>query len=107
MNKNIVILVGVAVLAGLAYMFVGQDKGGMQSAEGPKIGIILGYTGPIESLTPDMALGAEMAIKEANDSGNSSWGQRHLFGADSPVLILQPRPRPQNVWSPRTRLRRW
>ena len=35
-----------------------------------KIGIILGFTGPIESLTPDMAAGAELAIAEANASGN-------------------------------------
>ena len=35
-----------------------------------KIGIVLGFTGPIESLTPDMAAGAEMAIAEANASGN-------------------------------------
>ena len=35
-----------------------------------KIGIILGFTGPIESLTPDMASGAELAISEANASGN-------------------------------------
>ena len=34
-----------------------------------KLGIILGYTGPIESLTPDMAMGAELAISEANKSG--------------------------------------
>jgi len=34
-----------------------------------KIGVILGYTGPIESLTPDMAAGAELAMKEVNDSG--------------------------------------
>ncbi len=35
-----------------------------------KIGVILGFTGPIESLTPDMAAGAELAMKEVNDSGN-------------------------------------
>jgi branched-chain amino acid transport system substrate-binding protein len=34
-----------------------------------KIGVILGYTGPIESLTPDMAASAELAFKEINDSG--------------------------------------
>jgi len=34
-----------------------------------KIGIILGFTGPIESLTPHMAAGAEMAMKEVTDSG--------------------------------------
>ena len=39
-------------------------------ADEVKIGVILGYTGPIESLTPDMADGAELAMKEVNDSGN-------------------------------------
>ena len=34
-----------------------------------KVGVILGFTGPIESLTPDMAKSAEMAFKEASDSG--------------------------------------
>ncbi len=33
------------------------------------IGVILGFTGPIESLTPDMAAAAELAMKEVNDSG--------------------------------------
>ena len=34
-----------------------------------KVGVILGYTGPLESLTPDMAASAELAFKEVNDSG--------------------------------------
>lgn len=34
-----------------------------------KIGVLQGFTGPIESLTPPMALAAELAIKEASDSG--------------------------------------
>jgi len=38
-------------------------------AEEIKIGIVLGYTGPLESITPDMAAGAEMAIDEVNASG--------------------------------------
>ncbi len=38
-------------------------------ADDIKIGIILGYTGPIESLTPDMASGAELALAEASESG--------------------------------------
>ncbi|SOH92954.1 branched-chain amino acid transport system substrate-binding protein [Monaibacterium marinum] len=38
-------------------------------AETANIGIILGFTGPIESLAPDMAAGAELAIAEANTSG--------------------------------------
>ena len=41
----------------------------MTSAETIKLGVILGYTGPIESLTPDMAAGAELAIKEVSKSG--------------------------------------
>ena len=38
-------------------------------AEEVKIGIILGFTGPIESLTPDMGAGAELAIAEVNGGG--------------------------------------
>ena len=34
------------------------------------IGVILGFTGPIESLTPQMAASAEMALTEVNESGN-------------------------------------
>ena len=37
--------------------------------EGIKVGVLLGFTGPIESLTPDMASGAELAMKEVNNSG--------------------------------------
>ena len=38
-------------------------------AEDVKVGVLLGFTGPIESLAPDMAAGAELAFKEASDSG--------------------------------------
>ncbi|WMS43675.1 ABC transporter substrate-binding protein [Acuticoccus sp. MNP-M23] len=38
-------------------------------AEDVKIGVLLGFTGPLESLSPAMASGAEMAMKEATDSG--------------------------------------
>ena len=34
-----------------------------------KIGVILGFTGPIESLTPDMAASAELAMTEVTESG--------------------------------------
>lgn len=34
-----------------------------------KVGVILGYTGPIESLTPQMADSAELAFKEVSESG--------------------------------------
>ena len=38
-------------------------------AEEIKIGVILGFTGPIESLTPSMADGAELAMAEVTESG--------------------------------------
>ncbi len=41
-----------------------------------KIGVILGFTGPIESLTPAMAASAELAFKEASDSGSLLGGQK-------------------------------
>ncbi|NNV12533.1 ABC transporter substrate-binding protein [Roseobacter sp. HKCCD9010] len=34
------------------------------------LGVILGFTGPIESLTPHMADGAELAMAEVTESGN-------------------------------------
>lgn len=43
--------------------------GPAMAGEEIKIGIELGYTGPIESIAPVMAQSAEMAIKEVNDSG--------------------------------------
>lgn len=38
-------------------------------AEDVKLGIIFGFTGPIESLTQPMAAAAELAMKEATESG--------------------------------------
>ncbi len=34
-----------------------------------KVGVILGFTGPIESITPNMADSAELAFKEVSESG--------------------------------------
>ncbi len=49
-----------------------------------KMGIILGYTGPIESLTPDMKNSAEMAFKEVSDSGKLLGGETiSVVSADS------------------------
>ena len=44
-------------------------------AENIKMGVILGFTGPIESLTPTMAGSAELAFKEASDSGSLLGGE--------------------------------
>ena len=43
---------------------------------GIKMGIILGFTGPIESLTPAMAASAELAFNEASDSGSLLGGKK-------------------------------
>ena len=49
-----------------------------------KMGIILGFTGPIESLTPAMAASAELAFKEASDSGSLLGGKKiEVMRADS------------------------
>ena len=40
-----------------------------------KIGVLLGFTGPIESLTPPMANSADLAFKEISDSGQFLGGK--------------------------------
>ena len=44
---------------------------GAAAAEDVKIGILIGFTGPIESLTSHMAAAAEAAIAEVNASGKA------------------------------------
>ena len=63
--KKSIVLATVAALSAMPAM-----------AETVKIGVLLGFTGPIESLTPDMAAGAEMAMAEASDSGNFMNGSK-------------------------------
>ncbi|UYV39182.1 ABC transporter substrate-binding protein [Rhodobacteraceae bacterium D3-12] len=57
MKKLLMATAMTALMAGSAY------------AEEIKLGIILGFTGPIESITPAMGDGAELAMKEVSDSG--------------------------------------
>ncbi|WP_421704248.1 ABC transporter substrate-binding protein [Aliiroseovarius sp.] len=47
---------------------------GAAQAEDVKLGVILGFTGPIESLTPHMAAGAELAMEEVTASGKFMGG---------------------------------
>ncbi len=61
MKKLLMATAATALMAGSA--FAGGDVAEV------KIGVILGFTGPIESLTPSMADGAEMAMQEVTDSG--------------------------------------
>ncbi|MGY9046873.1 branched-chain amino acid ABC transporter substrate-binding protein [Puniceibacterium antarcticum] len=62
MRKLLLASVATALTAGTGFAEA-------QTSEA-KIGVILGFTGPIESLTPMMADSAELALKEVNDSGN-------------------------------------
>ncbi|MFN4272246.1 MAG: ABC transporter substrate-binding protein [Aliihoeflea sp.] len=55
-----------ASVAGAAFMAAAATA----QADDINIGIILGFTGPIETITPHMADAAELAISEINASGN-------------------------------------
>ena len=57
MKKLLLATAATAALSGAAF------------AEEVKVGILIGFTGPIESLTPDMAAAAELAMKEVSESG--------------------------------------
>jgi branched-chain amino acid transport system substrate-binding protein len=48
--------------------------GAVSAQDQVNVGIILGFTGPLESITPGMAAGAELAFKEASDSGKLPGG---------------------------------
>ena len=50
-------------------ILAGMSAAGVASAADVKVGVLLGFTGPIESLTPGMGDGAELAFAEASDSG--------------------------------------
>ena len=55
------------IVAGAILLILVQA--GAAFAQDVKLGVVFGYTGPIESLTPAMAAGAELAIAEVSDSG--------------------------------------
>jgi branched-chain amino acid transport system substrate-binding protein len=54
------------LLASAATLALG---GAAHAQESITLGVILGFTGPLESLAPGMAMGAEMAIAEVSESG--------------------------------------
>ncbi|MFW8634694.1 ABC transporter substrate-binding protein [Cribrihabitans pelagius] len=61
MKKLLMATAAAALTAGTAF------AGG--HAKEVKIGVLLGYTGPIESLSPNMAASAELAMEEVTKSG--------------------------------------
>ena len=54
-----------ASVAGAALLAAGAAS----AQEEINVGIVLGFTGPLESITPGMAAGAELAWSEVNESG--------------------------------------
>lgn len=59
---------------------------GAAQAQEVKMGIILGFTGPLESITPNMATGAELAISEINATGAFTLGTVVPVRADSTCI---------------------
>jgi len=56
---------------------------GAASAQDVKLGVLLGFTGPLESITPAMGAGADLAIKEINDTGKFTLGTVSAVRGDS------------------------
>ena len=79
MKKFLMASAASALVAGTAY------AGGHGEV---KIGVILGFTGPIEALTPAMADGAEFAMAEVSSSGAFLGGKTVApVRADSTLVI--------------------
>lgn len=81
MKKNLLPVILLAGLVVLGVFLYNQDASKTEkSADNEiKIGVILGFTGPIESLAPVMAKSAEMAMDEVNKSGNFMNGSNKLI----------------------------
>ena len=60
MKKLLLATSAVAMMAGSAYADGHNEV---------KIGVVLGFTGPLESITPAMGAGAELAMAEVTESG--------------------------------------
>ena len=71
MKKNLmpVFLITGLIVVGIFLYIQDSTKTDKVAEKNIKIGIILGFTGPIESLAPVMAKSAELAIDEVNKSG--------------------------------------
>ena len=70
MKKNLlpVVLIAGLIVVGIFLYIQDSTKTDKVADKNIKIGIILGFTGPIESLAPVMAKSAELAIDEVNKS---------------------------------------
>ena len=75
MKSPIRYLAAASAMALLVAAGLGQMPTAKADGHEVKVGIILGFTGPIESLTPGMAAAAELAMKEVSDSGGLLGGK--------------------------------
>ena len=61
MNKGVIATLVVVLVGGVAFMLTqekpAEEKATPALAADVKIGVLLGFTGPIESLTPDSVIG--------------------------------------------------
>lgn len=73
---------------------------GAASAQDVKLGVLLGFTGPLESITPAMGAGADLAIKEVNDSAKFTLGTVSAVRGDSTCIDAAAATAAADVWSP-------
>ena len=78
-NLATVIAVGLVFATAFSNPSFGQSS--------VKIGILMGFTGPIESLTVGIAAGAKIAMAEVNDSGKLTGGMK-LEGVDADTTCV-------------------
>ena len=84
MKKSIfTVLLGASLIALISGCSQQKEE---VAASDINVGIILGFTGPIESLTPTMASSAEMAFKEATDAGILNGSTLNPVRADSTCI---------------------
>lgn len=59
----------ILTTAAIISMTAGTALADNHNGDNVKVGILMGFTGPVESLTPDMAASADLAFDEINASG--------------------------------------
>ena len=67
---------------------------GSAMAEDVKIGVSLAFTGPLESMAPHMAAGAELAMREVTESGKLLGESPSFRFAATPPASTPPPPPP-------------
>ncbi len=71
----------IAVVAAAAAAFLSAPA--VTSADTAKIGFLGGFTGPIESLTPPIQMGAELAAGNVNDAGGVNGSMIEIVAGDT------------------------